>query len=108
MLAPAFLASGGHACRRVKARRLALYPFDERRDFGVGLEALDICETSRQLGFRKPGVNGAVANLVQAHGAQMRPALEARRQVMAARFCIGRNRSITDWADIRRASGCGS
>lgn len=53
-------------------------------------------------------MNGAVADLMQAHRAQMRPTLEARRQVMTAGFRIGCNGTLAERTDIGQATGDGA
>lgn len=48
-----------------------------------------------------------MANLVQPHGAKMRPALEAGRQMMAAGFSLRWDGAVAERANVRFASGRG-
>ncbi len=92
----------------MEARGLVGDSGDKGRDFGIGAQRLDIIEPLGQLGFGKPGMDGAVADLMQAHRAHVCAALEPRRQMVAARFSLGRNRPAAQGADHRRAAGGGA
>ena len=46
-----------------------------------------------------------MTNLMQPHGAKMRPALEAGRQMMAAGFSLRWDGAVAERANVRFASG---
>ena len=91
----------------MKAGRLAGDPGDEGGELRIGTQRFDIVEAMGQLGFGEAGMDGAMADLVQAHRAQMGAALEARGQMMAAGLGLGRDGALAERADIGGAAGDG-
>ena len=58
----------------MKAWWLVFEPGDKLGELRIASQGFDVIEPLSQFGFRKPGVNGAVAYLMQPNGPQMRAA----------------------------------
>ena len=99
-------AIAGLAGRGVEIVRFGTDPGQE---FGQGrfrLQARDVVQASRQLGFRKARVDGAVADLMKLDGGELGATLQLRHQVVAARPRTRRDGSVAERTDrCRRRRG---
>ena len=95
-------AIAGLAGRGVEIVRFGPDPGQELGQGRVRLQARDVVQASRQLGFRKARVDGAVADLMQLDGGELGAALQLRHQVVAARPRTRRDGSLAERTDGRR------
>ena len=86
----ALCATGGS----VEVGRLRAHPCGKAGKLRIGLELFDIGQPTRDLDLAVAGVDGAVADLVQPHGAELGAAAGARHEMVAARAGMGRYRPL--------------
>lgn len=100
MLFPGATPLSCHSRGGMKVRRLGLHPFHKGCDLGISTKAIDIGKALGQFGFREPGVNGAMADLMEAHRSLMRAPLQPWRQVVAAGSGFRGYRTAAERADL--------
>lgn len=109
--APLGRASARTVGRGMEIVGLGADPCDEAGEFGIVAQALGVGEVAGDLGLGVAGVDGRMADLVQAHGLAAGASLELGDQVVEGGFRSGRNGAVAEdakWCFGRRDRvGCG-
>jgi hypothetical protein len=92
----------------MKVVGLGAHPGQKAGEVGIILQALHVVEPPCEFGFAESGMDSTVADLVEAHGALVSAALQAGREVMAARPGVGWDRALAKRADVLRVTRCHS
>ena len=97
-IAAVFRLAGG----RVEVVRLGAHPIEKFGERGVTLQAVHVVQPPREFAFRKPGMDGAVAHLMELHRAEFGTSLQLGNEVVPTRSGMGRDGPVAERADRRR------
>jgi hypothetical protein len=92
--------------RSVEPVRLGAHPREKPGDLRLCSKACDVREAAGEFGLSEPGMDRAMADLVQSRRAEMRAAFQPRHEMVTAGAGLGRDGPVAERANNIRC-GCG-